>query len=78
MLPINILEIISVFIVLFSIIDVTGAVPIFLNLKSQGRTIHPEKAAFYSFIVLTVLLYESPGYYLRIPEKTKKSYRWSG
>ena len=57
MLPINILEIISVFIVLFSIIDVTGAVPIFLNLKSQGRTIHPEKAAFYSFIVLTVFLF---------------------
>ena len=57
MLPINVLEIFSVFIVLFSIIDVTGSVPIFLGLKSQGRTIHPEKAAFYSLIVLTVFLF---------------------
>ena len=53
----NVLEILSVFIVLFSIIDVTGAVPIFLQLKSQNRTIHPEKAAIYSFIVLTVFLF---------------------
>ncbi|MDO5524155.1 MAG: MarC family protein [Bacteroidia bacterium] len=53
----NFLEVISVFIVLFSIIDVTGSVPIFLSLKSQNRTIHPEKAAIYSFIVLTVFLF---------------------
>lgn len=53
----NVLEILSVFIVLFSIIDVTGSVPIFLQLKSQNRTIHPEKAAIYSFIILTIFLF---------------------
>ncbi|MDO5664044.1 MAG: MarC family protein [Bacteroidia bacterium] len=53
----NVWEILSVFIVLFSIIDVTGAVPIFLQLKSQNRTIHPEKAAIYSLIILTVFLF---------------------
>lgn len=56
-MAINGLEIISVFLVLFSIIDVTGSVPIFLNLKSQEKTIHPEKAAFYSLVILTVFLF---------------------
>ena len=37
------LEIISAFLVLFAIIDVTGSVPIFLNLRSQNKTIHPER-----------------------------------
>ncbi|NLX65176.1 MAG: MarC family protein [Bacteroidales bacterium] len=50
-------EIISAFLVLFAIIDVTGSVPIFLNLKSQQKTIHPEKAALYSFLVLVGFLF---------------------
>jgi len=53
----NILEIVSAFLVLFAIIDVTGSVPIFLNLKSQDKTIHPEKAALYSLIVLVGFLF---------------------
>ncbi len=57
MQAINGLEIISVFLVLFSIIDVTGAVPIFLNLKAQNRTIHPEKAALYSLVILIAFLF---------------------
>lgn len=57
MLPINYLEIATVFLVLFSIIDVTGAVPIFLNLKSQDKTIHPEKAAIYSFLIMAIFLF---------------------
>ena len=54
---INLKEIITVFLVLFAIIDVTGSVPIFLNLKSQGRTILPDKAALYSTAVLIVFLF---------------------
>ncbi|MCE5205152.1 MAG: MarC family protein [Porphyromonadaceae bacterium] len=53
----NILEIVSAFLVLFAIIDVTGSVPIFLNLKSQDKTIHPEKAALYSLIILIGFLF---------------------
>lgn len=53
----NAVEIISAFLVLFAIIDVTGSVPIFLNLKSQNRTIHPEKAAFYSLVILLGFLF---------------------
>jgi len=54
---INGVEIVSAFLVLFAIIDVTGSVPIFLNLKSQNKTIHPDKAAFYSFIIMVGFLF---------------------
>ncbi|MDR0422598.1 MAG: MarC family protein [Proteiniphilum sp.] len=53
----NGVEIISAFLVLFAIIDVTGSVPIFLNLRSQNKTIHPEKAAAYSLLVLVGFLF---------------------
>lgn len=53
----NGVEIISAFLVLFAIIDVTGSVPIFLNLESQNKPIHPEKAAGYSFLILIGFLF---------------------
>ena len=53
----NAVEIITVFLVLFSIIDVTGSIPIFLNLRSQEKRIHPEKAAIYSFLIMTLFLF---------------------
>lgn len=53
----NGVEIVSAFLVLFAIIDVTGSVPIFLNLRSQNKTIHAEKAAFYSLVVLVGFLF---------------------
>src|SRR5690554_7767723 len=56
-MDINILEIVSAFLVLFAIIDVTGSVPIFLNLRSNNRTIHAEKATFYSTIILVGFLF---------------------
>lgn len=51
------LEIISAFLVLFAIIDATGSVPIFINLRSQNKTIHPEKAAIYSLLILVGFLF---------------------
>lgn len=54
---INIVEVISAFLVLFAIIDVTGSVPIFLNIRSRNRTIHPEKATVYSAIILIGFLF---------------------
>ena len=54
---INLLEIISAFLVLFAIIDAPGSVPIFLNIKSQNRSIHPEKATLYSLITLLGFLF---------------------
>jgi multiple antibiotic resistance protein len=57
MFSFNVVEIISAFLVLFAIIDVTGSVPIFLNLRSQDKTIHPRKAAFYSLIIMVGFLF---------------------
>ena len=57
MMAINVVEIISAFLVLFAIIDVTGSVPIFLNLRSQNKTIHPEKAATDSLVILIGFLF---------------------
>lgn len=57
MFNINFLEIVSTFIVLFAIIDATGSVPIFLNLRSQDKTINPEKAALYSTGILLIFLF---------------------
>ncbi len=42
---------------LFAIIDATGSVPIFLNLRSQNKLIHPEKATFYSAAILLIFLF---------------------
>jgi multiple antibiotic resistance protein len=57
MLGFNFVEIISAFLVLFAIIDATGSVPIFLNLRSQNKTIEPFKASFYSIIILILFLF---------------------
>ena len=57
MLVFSVVEIISAFLVLFAIIDVTGSVPIFLNLRSQNKSINPGKAAFYSLIILVGFLF---------------------
>jgi multiple antibiotic resistance protein len=57
MMVFNVVEIISAFLVLFAIIDVTGSVPIFLNLRSQDKSIHPEKAATYSLVILIGFLF---------------------
>lgn len=57
MMVFDVVEIISAFLVLFAIIDVTGSVPIFLNLRSQDKSIHPEKAASYSLVILIGFLF---------------------
>ncbi len=57
MFGLNGVEIVSAFLVLFAIIDVTGSVPIFLNLRSKNKIIHPTKAALYSFFILLLFLF---------------------
>lgn len=37
----NIVEILSAFLVMFAIIDITGSIPIFLSMQEQGKTIKP-------------------------------------
>lgn len=41
---INVLEILSVFIVMFAIIDITGSIPIFIGMENSGKHIKPLQA----------------------------------
>ncbi len=58
---IDVVQILSVFMVLFAIIDPIGGLPIFLDLKSRGRNISPAKVFFYSLVVFIAFLYVGGG-----------------
>ena len=44
-------------VVLFAIIDITGSVPIIINLQKHGKKINAEKVSIYSFIMFIVFFY---------------------
>ncbi len=50
-------EIISAFMVLFAIIDITGSVPVILGLKAAGHKIESGKAAIYSLAIFILFLF---------------------
>ena len=52
----NLSEIFSAFMVLFAIIDVTGSIPIVINLKHKGMTVRPFQVAGISFLVMAAFL----------------------
>jgi multiple antibiotic resistance protein len=54
---INGVEIVSAFLVLFAIIDVSGSVPIFINLRSQNKIINPLQVAIYSLFFMLLFLF---------------------
>lgn len=53
----NFREIISAFMVLFAVIDITGSTPIILDLKMSGKKIQAAKAAIISFCIFLAFLY---------------------
>ena len=57
LLHFDIQEIISAFVVLFAVIDITGLVPIIIDLKEKGNEINAGKAAFYSLFSFIVFLF---------------------
>ncbi len=57
MMDINFTQILSVFVVLFALIDVLGSVPIFLNFQQKGEDVNPKQAAIYSFVIMTAFLF---------------------
>jgi multiple antibiotic resistance protein len=57
----NLQEIISAFIVLFAIIDVTGSLPIFVDLQSKQKTFSPLKASLFSFLILLAFFFVGEG-----------------
>jgi len=57
----NFKDLVSAFIVLFAIIDVTGSLPIFIDLKNKNRSFSPLKASFFSFIILLAFIFVGEG-----------------
>ncbi|MDR1405645.1 MAG: MarC family protein [Prevotellaceae bacterium] len=60
-LYLNIQEILTAFMVLFAVIDVTGSIPIFVNLSASGKEIHAGRAAFLSLMVVVLFLFAGEG-----------------
>jgi len=54
-------DFVSAFIVLFAIIDVTGSVPIFLNLREKKQKFSSLKASFFSFLILLAFFFIGEG-----------------
>ena len=54
-------EIISAFIVLFAIIDITGSIPIIIDLRSKGAKISPLRVSLISFVILVAFLFAGEG-----------------
>ena len=53
----SIIQIASAFIVLFAIIDILGAIPIILSIKSKGQTIKPISVSLISLGILILFLF---------------------
>ncbi len=56
-LQLNWQQIISAFVVLFAVIDVSGLIPIVIDLKNKGNEIDAGKAAGYSLVTFLVFLF---------------------
>ena len=61
MFSLNLQETVSAFIVLFAIIDVTGSLPIFVDLQSKQKTFSPFKASLFSFLILLAFFFVGEG-----------------
>ena len=60
-LEFSIKEILSAFMVLFAIIDITGSIPIIIELKRKGNTIKPVSAVVSSIIIFIAFLFAGDG-----------------
>ena len=56
-MELNFKEILSAFMVLFAIIDITGSIPVILGLKQQGNKIEAGKISISSFLIFILFLF---------------------
>jgi multiple antibiotic resistance protein len=56
-MQINILNIFTVFMVLFAVIDITGSIPIILDLKKKTGDVAPLRTTIVAFILLLLFLF---------------------
>jgi len=50
-------EILAAFMVLFAIIDITGSIPIIIDIKSKTGAVHPLKVTIVSFLIFLAFLF---------------------
>lgn len=50
-------EILAAFMVLFAIIDITGSIPIILDIKARVGIVHPMRVTIVSFLILCAFLF---------------------
>jgi multiple antibiotic resistance protein len=50
-------EILAAFMVLFAIIDITGSIPIIIDIKSKTGDVHPLKVTIVSFLIFLAFLF---------------------
>ena len=53
----DIIDILSVFMVLFAVIDIFGSIPIIIDIKNKGNKIEAGKTTLVSFVILTLFLF---------------------
>lgn len=53
----NFREMISVFLILFSVIDILGSIPVIIDMKNKGIKIEAFKASLVAFLLMTVFLF---------------------
>ena len=53
----SIKEILSAFMVLFAVIDITGSTPVIIGLKDKGLKVEPGKAAILSTVIFLLFLF---------------------
>jgi multiple antibiotic resistance protein len=56
-MDINIIDIVSAFMVLFAVIDIIGSIPIIIDMKTRGNKIQPLKITLISLIIFVLFLY---------------------
>ena len=57
----NFTELLSVSLILFSVIDIIGSVPIIIDLRNKGHKIESAKAALVALILMSLFLYLGEG-----------------
>lgn len=56
-MPVRFVDIITVFMVLFAVIDITGSIPIIIDIKRKTGHIDAERATLVSFILMLLFLF---------------------
>lgn len=56
-MSINIVDILSVFMVMFAVIDIVGSIPIIIDIKTRGNKIQALKTTVISLVILVLFLF---------------------